>query len=225
MKICLFDIDGTLISSGGAGRAAFYAALEAEFDRPAPHREIAFSGRTDRAILSDLFARHDVEHSEENIRRFFPTYLKVLPQMLSSRGGVVLPGVESLVADLAGRPDVELGLLTGNIQAGAKAKLGHYGLFDYFRFGGFGDQHFSRDLVAADALAAARAALGRDVDPRQVWVIGDTPLDVSCARSIGAHAVAVATGIHTLAELAATGPDLLLADLGDAEPLLQALNG
>jgi phosphoglycolate phosphatase len=114
---------------------------------------------------------------------------------------------------------VAVGLLTGNVRAGAKAKLGHFGLFEHFRFGGFGDEHFDRDDVAREALAAIRASGHADVEPERIWVIGDTPLDVQCARAIGARVAAVATGMHTLEQLSAAQPDVVLPDLADAAPL------
>ncbi len=116
-----------------------------------------------------------------------------------------------------------MGLLTGNVRAGAKAKLGHFGLFDNFAFGGFGDHHFDRDDVAREALAEVRRHVGDHVQSEQVWVIGDTPLDVRCARAIGASVAAVATGIHTLADLADTGADLVLPNLADPTPLLERI--
>src|SRR5207302_7838486 len=129
--------------------------------------------------------------------------------------GRVLPGIADLLAHLRQRDQVAVGLLTGNVRAGAQVKLGHFGLFEHFSFGGFGDHHFDRDDVAREALAAVRAHVHPEVTPDRIWVIGDTPLDVRCARAIGANVLAVATGTHTLAELAAAAPDLVLKDLSD----------
>src|SRR5205807_10014890 len=106
----------------------------------------------------------------------------------------------------------------------ARLKLGHFGLFNFFGFGGFGDQHWERDDVAREALAAVREQFGPRVAAENIWVIGDTPLDISCARAIGARVAAVATGWHSLDELAACKPDLLLADLSDAGPFLNFLS-
>jgi phosphoglycolate phosphatase-like HAD superfamily hydrolase len=220
MHVCFFDIDGTLINSGRAGRAAFYAALAHAFDVPEPHREVPFSGRTDRAIIGDMLLHHDLANTSENMRRFVAAYVEQLPVMLNGRGGMVLPGVEALLARLAERDDVAVGLLTGNMRIGAGIKLGHFDLMRHFRFGGYGDDHLDRDHVAADALAIAREHLQHDVRPERVWVIGDTPLDVRCARAIGAQAVAVATGFHTRDDLAATQPDILLDTLEGAEEML-----
>jgi len=113
-----------------------------------------------------------------------------------------------------------LGLLTGNTRAGARIKLAHYGLDQYFDFGGFGDNHFERDDVAREALSATRERLGDAVDLDRVWVIGDTPNDVRCGRAIQARTIAVATGDHTREELAAANPDHLAAIFADPEPVL-----
>ena len=117
--------------------------------------------------------------------------------------------------------DIHLGLLTGNVERGARIKLAHFGLWDLFSFGGYGDNHFERDDVARTALAQAERHVGRSVPPDQVWVIGDTPLDVQCARAIGAKAVAVATGWHTIEELQQSKPDYLYQDLSLPTELLE----
>jgi phosphoglycolate phosphatase-like HAD superfamily hydrolase len=220
MHVCLFDIDGTLISSGGAGKAALEVALASEFGITRLIETISLSGRTDRAILRDLFALHVIDDTPENRRRLMAAYLEHLPQCLASRGGRVLPGITELLATLGGRQDVALGLLTGNVRDGARVKLRHFRLYDYFDFGGFGDEHFDRDDVAREALAQVQARFDGAIHPERIWVIGDTPLDVRCARAIGARAIAVATGWHTAEELDRHGPDLLLTDLSDPGPLL-----
>jgi phosphoglycolate phosphatase-like HAD superfamily hydrolase len=220
MHVCLFDIDGTLISSGGAGKAALEAALAEEFGITRLIEKLELSGRTDRAIIRDLFRMHVIEETPANLERLVLAYLRNLPRCLGRCAGRVLPGIETLLGQLHGREDVVVGLLTGNVRAGARVKLGHFGLFDYFAFGGFGDHHFDRDDVAREALAEIRRHLNGSVSPDRVWVIGDTPLDIRCARSIGARAVAVCTGWHCREELAEHQPDLLLTDLSDPDPLL-----
>ena len=222
MIICLFDIDGTLLSSGGAGKAALEAALTQDFAIPI-RAKVPYSGRTDRAIVRELFHVHGIEETAANLERIFAGYLRRLPEYLHTLNGSVLPGIKRLLEILGQREDVAVGLLTGNVRAGAKVKLGHFGLFDSFAFGGFGDHHFDRDDVAREALQEVRRHVGSHVVSEQVWVIGDTPLDVRCARAIGARVAAVATGIHTLDDLAGTGADLLLPDLADPTPLLQRL--
>jgi phosphoglycolate phosphatase len=219
MIVCLFDIDGTLLASGGAGKAALEAALIEDFGIPL-RAQVPYSGRTDRAIIRELFKIHGIEESPANLEKIFAGYLRRLPVSLQTHQGRVLPGVTELLGKLSQREDVALGLLTGNVRAGALAKLGHFGLFDFFAFGGFGDHHFERDDVAREALAEVHRHIGKPVAGEHIWVIGDTPLDVQCARAIGARVVAVATGIHTVQELEVTRPDLLLKDIADHSPLL-----
>jgi phosphoglycolate phosphatase-like HAD superfamily hydrolase len=151
-------------------------------------------------------------------------YLRNLPESLATRGGRVLPGIAALLETLSKRTDVAVGLLTGNVRAGAKVKLGHFGLFEYFAFGGFGDHHLDRDEVAREALAEVEQRFNGKHSSERIWVIGDTPLDIRCARAIGARAVAVATGWHSEEELTQHEPDLLLATLEDPGKLLDKLN-
>ena len=221
MPILLFDIDGTLVRTGGAGKAAMEAGLLAEFGISEVRDVVPYSGRTDRAIGRDLLAVHGIDPSLTNQVRLQNAYLSQLPRSLHTRGGEVCPGIAELLTQLRPRADVVLGLLTGNVRTGAQHKLGHFGLWDYFACGGFGDDHFERDDVARMAVAEVRAHLGRDFDAGDVWVIGDTPLDVQCARAVGAKAVAVATGWHPTEELAAHKPDYLFSDLSNAEELLR----
>jgi phosphoglycolate phosphatase-like HAD superfamily hydrolase len=220
MHVCLFDIDGTLITSGGAGKAALEAGLREEFGIERPIEKLSLSGRTDVAILADLLRMYQLAETAQNRVRLIGAYLRHLPRCLAAGCGRVLPGIAELLARLRGRDDVAVGLLTGNVRAGARLKLGHFGLDEHFAFGGFGDLHPDRDDVAREALAEAHRHLNGRVVSQRVWVIGDTPLDVRCARAIGARAVAVLTGWHTREELAEARPDLLLDDLSDPAPLL-----
>jgi phosphoglycolate phosphatase-like HAD superfamily hydrolase len=224
MFVLLFDIDGTLLSSGGAGKAAMESALMEEFGLGELLGRVPYSGRTDRAIAQDLLRLHGVAESEANWQRLREGYLSRLPRCLAAHQGQVLPGIAALLECLRARGDITLGLLTGNIREGARLKLGHYGLHEHFTFGGFGDLHFHRDDVAREALAAVHGHLNGTVPLERLWVIGDTPLDVACARAIGARVAAVATGWHSLEELADAGPDLLLADFTDPAPLLAELD-
>ena len=221
--VCLFDIDGTLIASGGAGKAALETALAAEHGIEKIMPKLRLSGRTDVAICKDLLEMAGLSSEMESIRQLHRAYLQHLPDSLSRSTGSVLPGIGSLLEDLSQREDVLLGLLTGNLREGAKVKLGHFGLDHYFRIGGFGDHHLDRDDVAREAWSAIEGT-GANVQPEQVWVLGDTPLDVQCARAIGANVVAVATGWHSLEDLEPSKPDLLVESLADPHPFLRLLS-
>lgn len=221
MNVGFFDIDGTLLASGGAGRAAMESAFLEEFGLSELQGRVEFSGRTDRSIGGELFRTHGIEESPENWQRFLTAYLHRLPDCLARHQGKVLPGIASLLELLRIQEHVVRGLLTGNLREGARIKLGHYGLAHHFEFGGYGDHHLDRNDVAREALAELRRLRGNHIRLDRIWVIGDTPLDIRCARAIGAKVAAVATGWHSLEELAAEKPDLLLADLSDPTPLLE----
>ncbi len=219
MHYCLFDIDGTLLNSGGAGQAAMEAALLQMFGAKAVHG-ISTAGRTDRAIVSDLFAFFQIAFDEQVWEDFVTIYLEALPKHLAARDGLVLPGVLQILETLHGREDVVLGLLTGNFARGAKAKLAHFRLDHYFLFGGYGDEHHHRDDVAREALRVLQKLHQEPVDLERLWVIGDTPADVQCGRAIGAKVIAVGTGLYSLEELEAANADYLFADFSDPKGLL-----
>lgn len=223
--VCLFDIDGTLLSTGGAGQLAMERALAKVFGLSEIRGEILAAGRTDRAITTDLFRGHGLADDPRAWSEFVAEYFAQLRRTLVELQGQVLPGVMTLLETLSTREDVALGLLTGNFREGANLKLRHYQIDHHFAFGGYGDDHHDRDDVARTALAEAVRHLRRELDASTVWVLGDTPSDVKCARAIGARAVAVATGIYDAAELAATSPDHLYRDFSDPEPLLSAILG
>jgi phosphoglycolate phosphatase-like HAD superfamily hydrolase len=220
MNIFLFDIDGTLIASGGAGKAAMEAALTTVCGVTEVAGRVEYSGRTDRAIVGDLLRMHGAEDTADNARRFFAAYLDHLPGSLAACTGKVLPGIAALLERLGNDRTALVGLLTGNIRAGARAKLGHFGLHHHFLLGGYGDNHLCRNDVAREAIAEVHRHLNGRFRLEKVWVIGDTPLDIRCARSVGAKVAAVATGWHSREELAAAKPDLLLDDFSDPDPLL-----
>jgi phosphoglycolate phosphatase len=240
MHICLLDIDGTLVLTGGAGQTAFAHTLADEFGIPEISRDVVFAGRSDRAIAMELFRIHGIERSAENWQRFCAGYVERLSQTLVTHQGHVLPGVVKLLDEFAARSDVALGLLTGNVHEAARRKLSYYGLWEYFPFGGFGDEHESRDDIAQAALVAAESYLQRNGKPPalqketvdgdrhahlgQLLVIGDTPNDVRCGRSIGARCVAVATGHSTSDVLRTCEPDLVVETLEDAEAILALLD-
>ena len=228
--VVLFDIDGTLISSGGAGKHAFVETFCADFGVEDPLHQVPFAGRSDRAISLDLMELNGIEPSEQNWQSFHRGYLSRLDKSLELKDGCVLPGVEQLLPQVANLEQVALGLLTGNIALGAQAKLRHYGLAEWFSFGGFGDHHSLRNDIAGAALEAAQAHLKTDAsglapEIERTIVIGDTEHDITCAHSIGAYAVGVATGSTSAEQLASAGADLVLEDLTHAESLLKEING
>lgn len=201
---------------------AMEAALRSYFGVTEKAYGIPYAGRTDTGITRDLFRFHNIEYSADSWRGFLDAYCEQLPLALSKRDGLILPGVVELLHELSETDGVELGLLTGNLQAGATLKLAHFDLDQHFDFGAFGDHHEHRDDVARDALDIIQ----RHFDPHQpddVWVIGDTPADVQCARAIDAHAVGVATGTFTIEELESCQPDHLFEDFGNVKTLVELL--
>ncbi|MDB5336359.1 MAG: gph 2 [Planctomycetaceae bacterium] len=221
MNILFFDIDGTLIDSGGAGKLAMESALLAEFGITVSDRHVPYAGRTDAAIIGDLLRVHELDVTPENIKRFLVAYLGHLPVCLTQRQGQALPGVRLLLEALQGRSDVLLGLLTGNVEAGATNKLRHFGLNHFFQCGGFADNLVERNDVARVARQRAEQYLGREIDETiTLWVIGDTPHDVTCGRAIGARVLAVATGSHSVDQLKTAEPDHVVSDLTDTDQLL-----
>jgi phosphoglycolate phosphatase-like HAD superfamily hydrolase len=231
MHICLLDIDGTLLLTGGAGQTAFAQTLAAEFGIAEITASVLFAGRSDRAIASELLQKHGIEPSRENWQRFCTSYLTRLDDALQAHQGYILPGVHDLLCRLEARGDVALGLVTGNVREGARKKLTHYDLWHRFPFGGFGDDHHERCDIAAAAMAAARlhihgranGAAANGHPHGEIIVIGDTPNDIACGRSIGARCVAVPTGFTKVEDLRRSNPDVLVDTLEDSEPILALL--
>lgn len=222
-SLILFDIDGTLLTSGGAGEYALRLGFQDAFSLPEDFSGIEISGRTDSGIARQVFQKHGVEPNEENLNRYFQGYLCRLQEQIPQRPGRVLPGVRALLDALAARSHVSLGLLTGNLERGARIKLRHYGVDEPFGFGAFADDHHDRDELAKLALSRACARHSVEFCSNNSYVIGDTPHDIRCARACGARAIAVATGSFTMEQLAEHQPDALFADLTDLHAVLRAL--
>jgi phosphoglycolate phosphatase len=213
--LLLWDIDGTLLSSGGAGLMALEHALTEVFGITDSLSDIEFAGRTDRWIVRHVFEKYALPATEENFTRYLDAYIAALPAQLNHPGARVLPGARELLATAATRADLAQGLLTGNLVRGAHAKLSHHGLWDYFPFGAFADDSELRNDLGPHALRRAHAHHGVEFAPECVWIIGDTPHDIACGKVICARTLAVTTGNYTAAELAAHAPDALLADFSD----------
>ncbi len=219
--LVLFDIDGTLLLCGRQIRPLFVNALREAFGdgfelrRPEGYQ---FAGKTDPRIALDLLSwtgmpREDVLARLPEMQRL---YFENLEAGLDVGGMRLMPGVVPLLERLAERDDVVLGLLTGNWRRGAEIKLSRFDLGRFFTFGAYGDDAVDRRDLVPVAMARAAEAVGRELEPEEVWIVGDSLLDVDCARAAGARSLAVATGFTALAELRAAGPDYAFADLVEA---------
>jgi phosphoglycolate phosphatase-like HAD superfamily hydrolase len=224
-KLLLFDIDGTLLLTGRAGEHALRVAFKERFGVDDDLSSISFAGSTDGAIARQMFAAHDISPTPENIADLFDGYVHHLALELPRREGKVLPGIIELLDALHGREDCVLGLLTGNIEKGAELKLSHYGVWDFFEFGAFADDHVDRNKLGPVAHSRAVEKHGISFEAEDVFVLGDTPRDIDCARAAGFVAVAIATGSCGQDELAAHQPDFLFEDLSDTRGVLAALLG
>lgn len=208
VRLVLFDIDGTLIHTNGAGIKAFERAFATQFKIPDAVQGVKFAGRTDTGIARELFIRHGLAPTPENFRLFFDCYTDWLAHILPDCKGDLLPGVWQFIYHLQSLPDPPiLGLLTGNIRLGAEIKLRHYSVWDFFTTGGFADDHEDRNQIAAIAYQRGSRVAGVKLKGEEVLVIGDTPLDIECGRAIGAKVLAVATGGSTEEALKSHRPD------------------
>ena len=186
-QIIFFDIDGTLLRTGGAGQLAMERALTEEFKVDRAFDGVTTAGRTDRGIANEIFARYDLEDSDDQRERFRQAYLERLPGSLEDSPGLLLPAVRELLDTLAAMDNIVLGLLTGNYAEGAWTKLRHYRLDHYFAFGGFGDHHADRDDVARNAANAAIDHLDYEPDLAAACVVGDTPADIQVCSEPSGH--------------------------------------
>lgn len=213
--LLLWDIDGTLTRSSGAGLHALETALRLEFGVTASLADIDYSGRTDRWILRQIFAKFNLTADDATSTRYLDAYVRELPEALVLRQSQVLPGVVEILERVHAHDRWAQALLTGNIERGARAKLGHHDLARYFSFGAFADDSELRNDLGPVALRRARDFHGVDFPAHRVIVIGDTPHDIACGRVIGAQTVAVATGLHPLEELQSHEPTVAFATLED----------
>ena len=219
MWTLLFDIDGTLIRTGGAGMSAIGTTMFRMFGiEEVP--DVPVHGRTDYGIIEDLFRPFSID-VDEHIHEFKEMYWELLPASLEDRGGTILPGVCELLSDLQAREGVALGIVTGNTARSAAIKLEHFGLSSFFDFGGYGDDHADRNEVARLAKEAAEEHLDDQFNPDKIWVIGDTANDIRCARSIGSRVVALETGGSEPEELRQANPDLMLTSLADQNVFIE----
>ena len=227
MRLVLFDIDGTILLTDGAGRRAVNRALIEVFGTLGPddHR---FDGKTDPQIVREMMrlAGHEDDHIDARMTPLLERYVDLLHEELRrGSGGIrLMPGVRELLDALEARHDVLLGLLTGNLAAGAHAKLSAAGIDPgLFRVGAYGSDHERRGELPAVAQLRARETLGMDIPGHRVVVIGDTPADIDCGRAIGARAIGVATGHYSVEELARHSPAAVFENLSVTHDVVQAI--
>lgn len=223
----VFDIDGTLMLTRGVGRQAIEAALARHLGLRIKSERVSFSGRTDPAILSDVLRASGV--AEDEIAEMLPgalmAYEAELCRRLHPEHVQLLPGVAALIDQLTRRSGTHLGILTGNLEGTARAKLKAAGLDTVFGPGAYGSDAEDRNLLPAIARERLRVATGVDVPPELTVIIGDTAHDVACSRAHGAWALAVCTGQVSRSQLEASSPDLLLDSLHPVEAVLDFING
>lgn len=221
--LLLWDIDGTLISSGGAGMRALQTALRSVFGVDGSLADIDFAGRTDHWIMREVFRKFGLPATPENFARFFDGYVAALPSEMANPHARVLPGVREVLRAAAVHGQIAQGLLTGNMRRGAQVKLAHHGLWEHFAFGAFGDDSEFRNELGPHAVRRAAERHGVDFSAANVWVIGDTPHDIACGKIIGARTLAVATGGYPLDELRTHAPTVVLENLIDTERVMKLL--
>jgi phosphoglycolate phosphatase-like HAD superfamily hydrolase len=227
-KLVLFDIDGTLLWSGGAGRSAIGQALTAEIGAAGPIEGYRFDGKTDPQIVAELMtaAGHPDAEDESRIAAVCRRYLELLRvELVTRKTGIRLyPGIAALLAAMERRHDGLVGLLTGNLALGAELKLTAAGVDPArFRVGAYGSDSAVRAELPAIAAARAAPMMGRVPQGKEIVIIGDTPADMSCGLGVGARALGVATGRHSVVDLLAAGADVAFEDLTDTDPVLDAI--
>ena len=213
-RLVLFDIDGTLVHTGGAGMKAFARVFATAFNLPNGTEQIRFAGRTDVSLVREFFTLNHIPPTRENFARFFERYVFWLDHILAQSETEECPGIWPFLRELQTLPQPPLlGLLTGNIRLGAEIKLRHFNLWQEFVTGAFADDHEERDQIARVALQRGARVLNAPITGQEVVVIGDTALDIRCARAIGARVLAVATGGRHFDQLKSHRPDWLVPDL------------
>jgi phosphoglycolate phosphatase len=223
-KLILWDIDGTLIRTNRAGIVALVRAFAAIHGTAPDIDKVEVAGRTDRWIIGRMLEQHGLAATPENIHAILEGYLQLLQGEIASRPGLVLPGILELLEILHHRADVAQGLLTGNVQRGARIKLEHYRVAHYFEFGAFGDDSPLRNDLGPHAVQRARERHAIEFTADRIYVIGDTPHDIECGKVIGARTIAVATGGFSLEQLRAHAPTAAFADFSDTAAFLRLLD-
>ena len=223
MKLLLFDIDGTLVVTDRAGFDAMTDAFEEVFSIKNAFSDISMMGKTDSSILQLAFIKHNVQADTKKLQKFSLCYQKHLEEKLQEphRCARIMPGIEELLEKLHSMKEFVLGLLTGNTKTGARLKLEKFSLWHYFRIGAYGDDHSDRNQLVPIAQKRAREELQQSFSCEEIYVIGDTPRDIKCAKAGKAYSIAVATGGHCLEDLQKYKPDHCLSDLSNTNQILK----
>ena len=222
-KLLLWDIDGTILHTGKAGEAALGRAMGKLHGIHRGLQGLEIAGRTDRWIVEQLLARDGKPNGAEEVARFLDVYVELLAEELPKRNGGLHPGVLGILEEAHQRPELVQALLTGNIEKGARLKLERYGVNHFFAFGAFADDSAFRNDLGPHAKRRAKEHHGEEFPPERVFVIGDTPHDVACARAMGARAIAVATGSFTESQLKDCGADAVFTDLAHPKAFFDLL--
>lgn len=222
-RLLLWDIDATLLTTSGAGEKSLKRAIARRYGVDDDLRDIEIAGRTDVFIARSILQKYGVETTAANVANFLDEYIEGLRELLPQVTGRVLLGVREILDRLRPNENRVLALLTGNLRRGAQLKLEHYGLWDYFEFGAFADDHHDRNELGAFARRRAEEKHGHEFASAQIDVIGDTGHDIACGKIFGARTIAVATGSWRREQLEAQQPDFVFDDLSDVECVMATL--
>lgn len=223
MKLLLWDIDGTMLHSHGAGSVALIAAMKERHNLDITLDNVDYRGRTDRYISKVLLSMHQRPDGEEAIEQYTQSYLRHLQKELPEKPGYMFPGIAEILRATDADPGFVNALLTGNLKAGAQLKLGQHDLWKYFRFGAFADDSATRPELGPIALKRAVESCEREFDLKKVYIIGDTEHDIEVGKIIGAKTIAVGTGNYSTEYLARFKPDYLFEDFSDPKAFYTAI--
>lgn len=217
LKLLLFDIDGTILQTHGIGRRAVEKTVSELVGRQINTKEIRFSGKTDPQIIREVLAVTGLSTADVDmlLEPALERYAELMHETLDPDGVTVLPGVRDLIENLSQDPNLQLAVLTGNLEPMAHLKLSAVGLDVHFPFGAFGSDHEVRNELPAIALERARTYTGRDFRGKDIVIIGDTEHDIRCGMVVGAFAIGVCTGNYRREDLEPHGADVILDDLND----------